>query len=190
MAMYYKKGLTVQEAKAVFDKCLRNGGKPLQINVGDFFGKWIIGDVGLRKAFYLFEEVGDYVEISFSTNPDSGITNKLLGLAKQYGFLEKYSIPDYHKGNEINQAAKYTLSLESICTILKKVVEKLLPRFCDSCVFAKPQEDGKVSKEDLQNCPTFSKNGTDFYLVSVINDYGILCVKYANKDGKVFSIDL
>ena len=186
MAMYNKSGLSVEEAKAIFDKCLEKGGKPLQIKVGSFFGKWIIGNVGKRDAFYLFEEVDGFVNVSYSTNAKTGITNKLAYLAKQYGFLEDYSLPE----DKINQAAKHTLSTDSICIILKKVVEKLLPRFCDSCVFARPQEDGKVSQEDLQNCPSFSKNGTDFYLVSVINDYGILCVKYANKDGKLFSIDL
>lgn len=188
MARYNKSGLTVEEAQEIFDKCIGRGGKPLQIQVGKFFGFWIIGNVGSSNAFYLFEEANNgLVNVSYSTNPKTGITKKLLYLGKQYGFFEDYTSPE---DNRINRAAKYTLSSESICIILKKVVEKLLPRFCDSCVFARPQEDGKVSKEDLQNCPTFSKNGTDFYLVSVINDYGILCVKYANKDGKVFSIDL
>lgn len=186
MAMYNKSRLTDEEARKIFDKCLLKGGKPLQIKVGSSFGNWIIGNVGKRDAFYLFEEVNGLINVSYSTNAKTGITNKLLYLAHQYGFLEDITPPE----DKINQAAKYTLSLESICIILKKVVEKLLPRFCESCVFARPQEDGMVSKEDLQNCPAFSKNGTDFYLVSVINDYGVLCVKYANKDGKVFSIDL
>lgn len=185
MARYNKSGLTVEQAQEIFDKCIGRGGKPLQIKVGNFFGKWIIGNVGKNNGFYLFEEVDDCINVSYSTNPKTGITDKLLYLANQYGFLE-----DYSPTEKIPKNAKYTLSLESICIILKKVVEKLLPRYCDSCVFARPQEDGMVSQEDLQNCPSFSKNGTDFYLVSVINDCGILAVKYANKNGKVFSIDL
>lgn len=186
MAMYNKSRLTGEEARVIFDKCLLKGGKPLQIKVGNIFGDWIIGNVGKRDAFYLFEEINGLVNVSYSTNAKTGITNKLLYMAHQYGFLEDINPPE----DKLNQSAKYTLSLESICIILKKVVEKLLPTFDSSCVFARTQEDGMVSQEDLQNCPAFSKNGTNFYLVSVINDYGVLSVKYANKNGKVFSIDL
>lgn len=181
MARYNKSGLTVDEAKAIFNKCIDRGGHPIKITEGRYFGNWVIGSVGTNNAFYLFQEVGGKVNVAFSTNPKTGISKKLLGLAQKYGFIE---------GNPNESVSTKMLPNNSKLKILSSVVLKMLPLFNNCCSFAEPNPNGTVDREDLKKCPTFQMNNADFHLVSLYYDKDAIRIKYANDTGLISTLKL
>ena len=181
MARYNKSGLTVEQAQEIFDKCLKRGGQQVRISDGSLFGNWIIGSVGVNNAFYLFEENNGKINVSYSTNPKTGISKKLLGLAQKYGFID--NDPNEGRLSEI-------LPSNSESKILYSVVKKMLPLFNNCCSFAEPNRNGIVEKEHLKNCPIFQKNNADFYLVSLYYEDGAIRIKYATESGLVYSLKL
>lgn len=174
MARYNKSGLSIEEAQEIFDKCLSRGGKSIRIKVGNFFGDWVIGNVGNLNAFYLFEEANGLVNVSYSTNPKTGITEKLLSLAQFYGFIDG----DPRENTTASRTQGNGVSLESACDILKSTVMELLPSVGGTCNFC------------TSSCPTFKRFGVSYNLVSVYSNGSDIRMKIADENGNTKDIKL